>query len=70
MLPKVEYWYNDSYQTSAKMTPFKALYGCEPPTIARYIMRSTASKLVDSYLLQRDRVLQLLKQNLTGHKHE
>ncbi|PHT71814.1 hypothetical protein T459_22599 [Capsicum annuum] len=46
------------------MTPFQALYGREPPTIARYILGSTASELVDSYLLQRDEVLKVLKNNL------
>ena len=52
MLPWAKYWYNTSYQTSARMTPFQALYGREPPTIACYIMGSTASELVESYLLQ------------------
>ncbi|OIT33078.1 hypothetical protein A4A49_64184, partial [Nicotiana attenuata] len=46
------------------MTPFQALYGREPPTIARYILGSTASELVESYLLQRDEVLLILKNNL------
>ncbi|XP_059306872.1 uncharacterized protein LOC132058356 [Lycium ferocissimum] len=47
------------------MTPIQAFYGHEPLTIARYIMGSIASELVESYLLQRDEVLQLLKHNLT-----
>ncbi|XP_070026619.1 uncharacterized protein LOC142182296 [Nicotiana tabacum] len=64
MIPWAKYWYNTSYQTAAGMTPFQALYGRESPTIARYILGSTASELVESYLLQRDEVLQILKHNL------
>ncbi|KAH0655105.1 hypothetical protein KY285_029987 [Solanum tuberosum] len=64
MLPWAEFWYNTSYQTSAGMTPFKALYGREPPTIARYILGNTASELVEAYFIQRDTVLALLKNNL------
>ncbi|PHT44079.1 putative LRR receptor-like serine/threonine-protein kinase [Capsicum baccatum] len=64
MLPWAEFWYNTSFQTSAGMTPFQALSGREPPTIARYILGSTTSELVESYLLQRDEVLQVLKNNL------
>ncbi|KAF3670157.1 putative LRR receptor-like serine/threonine-protein kinase [Capsicum annuum] len=64
MLPWAEFWYNTSFQTSAGMTHFQALYGCEPPTIARYILGSTTSELVESYLLQRDDILQVLKNNL------
>ncbi|KAH0685570.1 hypothetical protein KY290_017058 [Solanum tuberosum] len=42
----------------------KALYGREPPTVALYILGSSVSKLVESYLLQRDEVLHVLKNNL------
>ena len=46
------------------MTPFQALYGCEPPIVARYILGSTSSDLVEAYLVHHDEVLSLLKQNL------
>ncbi|KAH0688978.1 hypothetical protein KY289_016336 [Solanum tuberosum] len=42
----------------------KALYGREPPTVALYILGSSVSKLVESYLLQRNEVLHILKNNL------
>lgn len=64
MLPWAELWYNTSYQTPASMTPFQALYGREPRTVYRYILGISASELVESYLLQRDEVLHILKNNL------
>jgi len=32
-LPLVEWWYNNSFHTTTKMTPFMALYGYHPPSI-------------------------------------
>lgn len=64
MLPWAEYWYNTSYQTSTGMSPFKALYGRDPPTFTRYILGSSPSELVEAYFVDRDELLALLKLNL------
>ncbi|XP_019236013.1 PREDICTED: uncharacterized protein LOC109216327 [Nicotiana attenuata] len=64
MLPWAEYWYNTSFQTSAGMTPFQALYGRDPPTLARYTQHSSSHELVEVYFLHRDEVLENLKGNL------
>lgn len=36
-LPLAEFWYNSSYQSTIKCTPFEALYGRPPPNIHSYI---------------------------------
>lgn len=48
LLPWAEYWYNIAYQTSARMTPFQALYGCEPPTLVRYALGSSSNDSLSS----------------------
>jgi len=35
-LPWVKYWYNSAFHTSVGMTPFKIVYGCDPPTLVPY----------------------------------
>ncbi|KAL4303471.1 hypothetical protein GQ457_10G029000 [Hibiscus cannabinus] len=59
-----EYWYNTAYQTSAGMTPFRALYGREPPTILNYLEGSSHNAQVDHDLKERDALLRVLKGNL------
>ncbi|KAL4271478.1 hypothetical protein GQ457_13G013980 [Hibiscus cannabinus] len=59
-----EYWYNTAYQTSAGMTPFRALYGRDPPTVLTYVEGSSNNSQVDRALQERDELLRVLKRNL------
>lgn len=46
------------------MTPFKALYGREPPPLVRYEIGTTPVLELDEQLAARDEILQVLKHNL------
>lgn len=70
MLPWAEYWYNTAYQSSTGMTPFRVLYGRDPPTVARYILGSSSNTIVEAYLVDRDEVLTLLKANLARAQNQ
>ncbi|KAL4353219.1 hypothetical protein GQ457_06G009120 [Hibiscus cannabinus] len=60
----VEYWYNTAYQSSAGMTPFKALYGRDPLTLRHYLEGSSKNDHVDQEMKERDEILCVLKKNL------
>ncbi|GMI85390.1 hypothetical protein HRI_002208300 [Hibiscus trionum] len=63
-LPWAEYWYNTAYQNSAGMTPFKALYGRDPPAMVDYLEGSAKNDQVRQELQERNEILRLLKHNL------
>ncbi|XP_019260182.1 PREDICTED: uncharacterized protein LOC109238210 [Nicotiana attenuata] len=46
------------------LTPFQVLYGREPPSVSRYILGTATDDLVEKYMLRRDEVLTVLKENL------
>ncbi|CAA6660971.1 unnamed protein product [Spirodela intermedia] len=56
--------YNTSHHSAIKMTPFKAVYGRDPPTLTCYGSPMSSIDVVDTYLKERDDTLQLLKENL------
>jgi hypothetical protein len=64
LLPMAEYWYNTSYHTSAGMTPFKAVYGRDPPGLIKYVVQASDPPSVRDQLLQRDVIIDQLKSNL------
>ncbi|GJV00617.1 ty3-gypsy retrotransposon protein [Tanacetum coccineum] len=59
-----EYWYNTSYHTSMNMTPFKVLYGRDPPHLIYYGSVPSPVFEVDRYLEERDCILKELKEHL------
>ncbi|KAL4377359.1 hypothetical protein GQ457_02G020790 [Hibiscus cannabinus] len=63
-LPWAEYWYNTAFQSAAGMTPFRALYGRDPPTMVSYLEGGSTNSGVDHALQDRDELLRVLKQNL------
>lgn len=64
MLPLAEHWYNSSYQSAIKMTPFEALYGRPPPNMCSYVSGSTVVATLDETLAQRHQMLAVIKLNL------
>ncbi|GJS38831.1 putative mitochondrial protein [Tanacetum coccineum] len=54
-----------SYHSSANTTPFKILYGRDPPRLVRYGSQPTPAFEVDQYLEERDRILDELKNQLS-----
>lgn len=60
----MKYWYSTAYQTSVEMTPFRALYGRDPPTILNYLEGSYCNAQVNHDLQERNALLRVLKGNL------
>ena len=52
-----EFWYNTNYHTAAQMTPFRCVYGRDPPPLIRYEGPTTSVGLVDQMLEQRNATL-------------
>ena len=63
-LPLTEWWYNTSFHTAAKMTPFMAPYGYHPPSITSSLRENARVKEVEDHIEHQQEVLQLLKDNL------
>jgi hypothetical protein len=63
-LPLAEWWYNTSYHTTTRMTPFEAVYGQKPPSVLSYLSVVSKVQAVDLTLTAREAILCTLKENL------
>lgn len=63
-LPWAELRYNSSFHSAIQMTPFKALYGRDPPSLLRYENGSTSNADLEARLKERDAILTLLQQQI------
>lgn len=60
----VERCFNTSYHITTKTTLFELVYGYPPPHLAAYELGTTRVDLVEQSLLERDKMLNVLKSNL------
>ena len=65
LLSWAEFWYNTTFHASTKMTPFKAVYGRDPPPLIRSGAQSTSVASLEQKLQERDAILDELKYHLT-----
>ncbi|GKA99186.1 reverse transcriptase [Tanacetum coccineum] len=56
-----EYWYNTSFHTAIRTTPFQVVYGQPPPTHISYNKGDSMVMAVDRSLVTREAAIQLLK---------
>jgi hypothetical protein len=64
-LPLAKWWYNTSFHTATKMTPFMALYGYYLPSITSSLKEKSKVQEVEYHIENQQQILQILKDNLT-----
>lgn len=59
-----QWWYNTTYHTSLKCSPFQALFGFDPPYQNFYQLKLTKVPAVDDFIRERTNVMSTLRDNL------
>lgn len=63
-LPWSELWYNTSFHTALKATPFQVVYGRDTPQLVRFEDGSTRNFELESALKERDAILAQIRLHL------
>jgi hypothetical protein len=63
-LSLAEWWYNSTYHSATKFTPFHALYGFPAPLISEISVAGPMEVNAQTFLEQKEEILQQLKENL------
>jgi len=59
--PLAEWWYNTSFHTTTKMTPFMALYGYHTPSITSFSRENSKVQEVEDHIEHQEQVLGVAK---------
>ncbi|KAL0462690.1 UNVERIFIED_CONTAM: Transposon Ty3-G Gag-Pol polyprotein [Sesamum latifolium] len=68
-LPLAEWWYNTSFHSSIKTTPYEVIYGKPPPTPIPYEALRSSLEAVDRSLQHREATIRILKEHLHNAQH-
>lgn len=68
-LPWAEWHYNTAWHSAIKMSPFEAVFGRAPPSLADYLAGSSSVAAVDEILKDRSQLLVSLRENLQRAQH-
>ncbi|CAL9238184.1 unnamed protein product, partial [Arabidopsis halleri] len=60
-LPLAEWWYNTTFHSAIKSTPFEIIYGQPPPLHLPYLPGESSSKVIDRSLQKREELITMLK---------
>lgn len=63
-LPLAEYWYNSTYHTALKISPFQAMYGFPPPILSELAVPGPPELDAVEFLEARHHMTDQLKENL------
>lgn len=64
-LPLAEWWYNTTYHSASKCSPYEVLYGQKPPIHLSYLAGEARLEMVDRSLEAREAIIELLKFHLS-----
>lgn len=64
-LPLAEWWYNTSFHSALKLTPYEVVYGQKPPPLLPYMALDSHIDAADRSLQSREATMRVLKANLS-----
>lgn len=65
-LALTEWWYNSSYNSAIKRSPYEALYGVKPRHICIHASHRSAVDTVEAFQIKREAMNHLLKESISA----
>lgn len=59
-----KFWYNTSFHSLARMTPFHIVYGRDPPLLIHWVEKTSKVPNVIALIIERNAILDEFKHNL------